>query len=145
MVFGIFIDKTIIYSKIESLQRCINRIREKTPNNVKSLKEDWDIQDIIVLNLERAVQICVDIAAHIIAELDRKTPLTMADAFIDLQKADVVSMTTAKRLVKSVAFRNIAVRRYQEIDWDIVYAIVTLHLSDFKTFSGEIFRWLDKH
>jgi len=42
------------------------------------LAEDYDLQDIICLNLERAVQGCVDLAAHVIADADLPAPTTMA-------------------------------------------------------------------
>ncbi len=38
----------IIYSKIESLNRCLNRIKEKTPAARTALANDIDTQDIIV-------------------------------------------------------------------------------------------------
>ena len=40
-------DKTVILLKIESLKRCINRIKSKQPECKESLYSDWDIQDII--------------------------------------------------------------------------------------------------
>ena len=52
-------DKMIILSKIESLERCLIRIQTKSPASLDSLQNDLDCQDIIVLNLERAVQVCV--------------------------------------------------------------------------------------
>jgi uncharacterized protein YutE (UPF0331/DUF86 family) len=39
---------------------------------------------------------------------------------------------------KAVGFRNTAVHAYQEIDWEIVYRIITEHLSDFRDFSRQI-------
>jgi uncharacterized protein YutE (UPF0331/DUF86 family) len=45
------------------------------------LQEDWDLQDIIALNMTRAVQLCVDIAAHVVAERDQAPPGTMGEAF----------------------------------------------------------------
>ena len=38
----------------------------------------------------------------------------------------------------SVGFRNIAVHAYQQIDWQIVYQIITGKLDDFKKIAQEI-------
>ena len=65
----------------ESLRRCIDRIADKTPSSVDQLLRDPDIQDIIALNLQRAVQLSVDIASHLIAETDAVPPSTMAENF----------------------------------------------------------------
>jgi hypothetical protein len=56
-------DQVIIAEKIESLRRFIQRIEDKKPDNVNFLIQDPDLQDILVINLTRAVQICVDTAA----------------------------------------------------------------------------------
>ena len=53
----------VVRRKLESLRRCIVRIEEKRPVSVEILKTDYDIQDIISLNLERAIQISVDIGS----------------------------------------------------------------------------------
>ncbi len=138
-------DKNIILSKIESLERCTNRIKGKIPSNPEVLKKDWDLQDIIVLNLQRSVQISVDIASHIISQLNRKTPLTMADTFTELHEAKILSNQIAERMIKSVSFRNISVHQYQDIDWNIVYSIITSNLDDFKEFAKRVFKWINQN
>jgi uncharacterized protein YutE (UPF0331/DUF86 family) len=74
-------DQRIIEEKLESLRRCVRRIETKRPRRVEVLQEDWDLQDIIALNMTRAVQRCADIAAHVVAESDRAPPETMGEAF----------------------------------------------------------------
>ncbi|MBU3916666.1 DUF86 domain-containing protein, partial [bacterium] len=106
---------------------------------------DWDLQDIIVLNLQRSVQISVDIASHIISQLNRKTPLTMADTFTELHEARIISKQIAERMIKSVSFRNISVHQYQDIEWNIVYSIITSNLGDFKEFAKSVFQWLNQN
>ena len=131
-------DKDVVLNKLESLRRCIGRIREKTPASSNRLAEDCDLQDIVVLNLERAVQICVDIGMHIVSEKEVQVPDTMARTFETLQQANILNETTADRMIKAVGFRNTAVHAYQDIDWEIVYRIVTEHLDDFRDFSRQI-------
>jgi uncharacterized protein YutE (UPF0331/DUF86 family) len=131
----------VILSKIVSLKRCVDRIKSKIPADRDILLRDWDIQDIIALNLERAVQICTDIAAHITADTGVRPPSTMAEAFDRLHEAGVISGQTAERMKKSVGFRNIAVHEYQSIDWTVVYFIITRHLSDFQVYAKEILEW----
>jgi uncharacterized protein YutE (UPF0331/DUF86 family) len=61
-------DQYLIEEKLEALRQCVGRIEAKRPATVKILAADSDLQDIVALNLTRAVQLCVDIAAHIIAD-----------------------------------------------------------------------------
>jgi hypothetical protein len=53
-------DKQIILRKIASLKRCIDRIENKIPETSEKLQTDYDSQDIVSLNLQRAVQVCVN-------------------------------------------------------------------------------------
>jgi uncharacterized protein YutE (UPF0331/DUF86 family) len=128
-------DEAVILSKLESLRRCVERVRSKRPESAQALTEDFDLQDIISVNLERAVQICVDIAAHVLAELDAPAPESMAESFDQLGKQGVIPDDLATRMRKAVGFRNIPVHAYHEIDWVIVFSIVTDRLGDFSAFA----------
>jgi hypothetical protein len=61
------VDRVLIDQKLETLRHCLVRVAGKCPPDATTLAEDIDLQDILVLNLTRSVQLCVDIASHIIA------------------------------------------------------------------------------
>ena len=128
----------IVAQKIESLRRAVQRIAEKTPADVSSLIDDADLQDILVLNLARAVQLCVDIGSHVISRTAEPAPSTMGEVFTTLAKLDILSATTAESMRKAVGFRNVAVHNYETISWEIVFAICTRSLDDFRRFAAEI-------
>ena len=128
-------DEAVILPKLESLSRCMERIRHKTPDSAQALAADHDLQDIISVNLERAIQLCVDIAAHSLAERNTPAPQSMAESFDQLCNEGIIPQDLALRLRKAVGFRNISVHAYYKIDWEIVYAIVTQRLDDFSHFA----------
>jgi uncharacterized protein YutE (UPF0331/DUF86 family) len=131
-------NQTLIFEKLDTVVRCLERVREKTPATLGELNADVDKQDIIVLNLERAIQASVDIAAHIIAYTTLPVPSTMADSFEKLAAAKVISSNTAQRMKKAVGLRNILVHEYQKVDWSILWEVITHHLDDFHAFASEI-------
>ena len=131
-------DREVIEQKLESLRRCLQRVAEKCPSDSDTLGRDPDLQDIVTLNLSRAVQLCVDLGAHLIADLDVSPPDTMGQTFDVLAHADVISEPLAQQLKRAVGFRNIAVHHYEEIDWTIVHDIALHHLSDFSEFAKVI-------
>ena len=137
-------DRDLVETKLESLRRCIERIAGKTPSSVDQLVRDPDIQDIIALNLQRAIQLSVDVAAHLIAETDAAPPSTMAENFEILQKLQIIDPALAERLTKAVGFRNIAVHSYQAIDWNVVYQICRHHLDDFRQFTKLVVHHLQR-
>ena len=129
-------DQQLVAQKLESLRRCIQRVESRLPDNLNALLADLDAQDIISLNLTRAVQLCVDIASHWLAEHpDATAPKTMAQAFEALAQSGVIDADLAARMRKSVGFRNVMAHNYDDINWAIVYAICTKHLGDFRTFA----------
>ena len=131
-------DQVILAQKLESLRRCIQRVGEKTPSSVEQLIADPDVQDILVLNLTRAVQLCVDIGSHVISESDELAPATMGDVFSTLQTLGAITPTTCESMQKAVGFRNVAVHNYDVINWEIVFAICQKSLADFRRFAKEI-------
>lgn len=133
-------DKEIISAKLETLRRCVQRLKDKTPESIAPLLDDWDLQDIICINLERAVQVSVDLASHIIANSDLAAPSTMAEAFEQLERLGVISVDLATRMKRAVGFRNIAVHAYQKINWSMVFSILTTRLEDFRSFAAAIAR-----
>ena len=58
-------DPDVVRAKLESLARCVFRIEAKTPATKEALASDLDAQDIIAPNLERAVQLCVDLGSRV--------------------------------------------------------------------------------
>ncbi len=129
-------DKQLIEEKLESLRRSISRVSSKYNESKDSLLSDFDAQDVITLNLTRAVQLCVEIAAHIISQSSEAIhPATMAESFLRLNELGIVDQDIANMMIKAVGFRNIAVHNYQEIDWNIVKSICAHQLNDFKRYA----------
>ena len=131
-------DKEVLETKLEALIRCVHRIKDQNISTLKELEENLDKQEIIILNLQRAVQICVDIGNHILLDYKTPTPSTMAETFKYLAQNNLISKDNADDLSHAVGFRNIAVHQYEDIDCKIIFSIITSHLDDFKTFAAAI-------
>jgi uncharacterized protein YutE (UPF0331/DUF86 family) len=135
-------DRQVIDQKLESLRRCVQRIQEKFPADATELQTNFDLQDIIALNLSRAVQLTVDLGSHIISTMNMPAPETMGQTFEILAQQKVLPTNVADQLKKSVGFRNIAVHNYEAINWQIVHSIVREHLQDFTEFAKAVSNWV---
>jgi len=102
----------LIARKLESLAHCLRRIEDKKPVRLSDLENNYDLQDIISVNLERSIQLCVDIAAIIISERDLKTSNTMAGSFKILEEAGILPDDLSVKLQKAIGFRNVSVHEY---------------------------------
>lgn len=138
-------DRQVIDQKLESLRRCLKRIEAKCPAQAEALLTDLDLQDILSLNLSRAVQLAVDMGAHIIAQLEVPAPGTMGQTFDLLADQGVLDRALAQQLKRAVGFRNIAVHNYDAINWYMVHSIASDHLSDFSRFATAVVTWMDTH
>ena len=134
------IDKILIEEKLSSLYKCLNRIKINTPDSAEKLKSDIDKQDIINLNFQRAIQISIDIASHILSGGFSETAKTMTEVFGKLHEKKVIDDDTAYSLAKAVGFRNIAAHEYNTIDMDILYAIATKNISIFYEFGETVLK-----
>lgn len=137
-------DREVIEQKLESLRRCLQRIETKCPADADTLATDFDLQDIVSLNLSRAVQLCVDMGAHLISGMDVPPPDTMGQTFDILAQSGLLTLALAHSLKKAVGFRNIAVHNYDAINWHIVHSIVKNHLADFAAFAKVVAMRLDQ-
>jgi len=124
----------VIASKLESLRRCLDRIRSKKPDTLNQLLEDIDMQDILALNLERSIQLCVDIANHILSSLDDAPAMSMAESFERLSENEIISVELACNLRRAVGFRNLSVHAYDKIDWSLVWTNFESDINDLINF-----------
>ena len=134
-------DKLILEKKVDSILRCLNRIDDRIPDSEYDFLRDFDAQDVVILNLTRAVQLCVDIATHILSTTNQPVPSTMAEAFISLERISIISPEIADKMKRSVGYRNVAIHNYDDIDLSITYDIANNHLGDFKEFIKQIFQY----
>jgi uncharacterized protein YutE (UPF0331/DUF86 family) len=127
------VDRDIVFAKINSIQRCLKRIRDITGLNPDSL-ENLDTEEIFILNLQRAIQASIDLASHIVADEGLGLPQELRDNFDLLKKNNILSEKLTDRLRKMVGFRNIAVHEYETMDIDILKSILTNNLKDIEEF-----------
>ena len=131
------VDRDIVLAKIASIRRHLERIQEATHGKPESL-DTLDVQDIFVLNLQRAVQAAIDLAAHIMADEKLGLPDSLKENFVFLEKTQIIQSSLCKRLQAMVGFRNIAVHDYERLDVNILKALLQEHLVDLEEFSRTV-------
>ena len=122
----------VILNKAEIIERCIVRVKETYGRDPAALDSDYGIQDVIILNLERACQAAIDLGMRWIRIEALGVPKDSRDAFSLLAAAGMLSGDLSDSLKKMVGFRNIAVHDYREIDFAIVKAIIERDFPDFR-------------
>ena len=133
-------DKTLILRKLADLEQHLERSRQFSGIDVDAYRSDWKTQRIVERLLQIMVEICIDIAGHIISDAKLRMPTGYADAFRVLVEAGVLDASLGDRLERMAKFRNIVVHAYEEIDAAIVVGILSGRLDDFDAFKQAVLR-----
>lgn len=117
--------KIIVNKKLDSLYRCIKRIEEKCPADASEPKRNIDLQDVIVLNLSRAVQLCVDIAAHSLTSSSQPVPNAMSEVLQRLAEQHLINNYLTVRSKKALLLSSLTAHNDQDHIWDNVFAVAS--------------------
>lgn len=120
----------VVLSKINVIKNCLMAVEKATLT-----EKDPDFQlSIYELNLQRAIQACIDLANVTIAKEGLGLPNTYEQSFEILHKHSIITKEICQKLCAMVVFRNISVHDYEEIKPAIVRSIVKNNLDDFENF-----------
>lgn len=128
----------VILNKPASIERCLQLIQAEYAGDKKNLIANQTKQDAIVLNLQRVCETTIDLAMYVVSQRKLGVPQDSRDAFSLLQTAGILPANLAQRMQRMVGFRNVAVHEYARLNLDVVRAIITKQLDDFRTFSSTI-------
>jgi uncharacterized protein YutE (UPF0331/DUF86 family) len=131
------VDRDLVLAKLESVDRCLARIEEVRTRHGAALTQ-LDVQDITVLNLQRAVRATIDLAAHVVASEGLGLPDSLGASFTLLERAGVLDPELAERMRRMTGFRNVAIHEYRRLDPAVLESIVRDRLDDLREFGSRI-------
>lgn len=129
-------EKDVVYSKINIIKNCLMAIEKVKKNE----KEPDFRQGLFELNLQRAIQACIDLANVVIAKEGLGLPNTYRQSFELLEKFQVIDPALGTTMKSMVGFRNISIHDYEVIKPEIINSIVEKQLSDFEKYYEMIFK-----
>jgi uncharacterized protein YutE (UPF0331/DUF86 family) len=132
------VDKNLILRKIAELEEYLEQIREFSNISAEQYAGDWKTQRIVERTLQMMIELCVDIANHIISDRRLRVPVTYADTFKVLSEAGLIDQNLYNTMEKMAKFRNIVVHNYDRIDQSIVVMILRKNLDNFLFFRDQI-------
>jgi uncharacterized protein YutE (UPF0331/DUF86 family) len=136
------VDASVVAAKLRELEGRIGRIEAHRPADASALTRDVDALELISFNLMLAVQACLDIASHLIADEGWPVAASLSEAFQRLAEHDVLTSGTAQALRRAAGLRNVVAHGYADARPDLVYEASLHGLRDLRRFAGEVGAWV---
>lgn len=132
------VDKLLLGRKIADMEMYLGQIEEFSKATVSAYKKDWKTQRIVERTFQILIELCIDIANHIISDREMRVPTGYSDAFKVLMENRIIGSNLCAKMEKMAKFRNIIVHQYEKIDPAIVVSILHKNLKDFRKYNEAI-------
>ncbi len=128
--------------KLADLDQYLGQVSEYRDITIDQYRGDWKTQRIVERTLQMAIEMCVDIVNHVIADRGLRVPATYAEAFGVLGEAGLLDAARRDAMIRMSKFRNVIVHDYARVDPAIVVRILREHLEDFAQFKAAVLSWI---
>jgi uncharacterized protein YutE (UPF0331/DUF86 family) len=128
------VDETVQAVKIATIADAVRRVREVLPPTAAGLETDRTAREVITLNLFVAVQECISLATHWLADEGRTVPGTFGEVFRVLAEQGVIPAALANKLAAASGLRNLIAHQYGAIDTARLHSIASNDLEDLLEF-----------
>ena len=121
-------NRRFIEGRASTIDRCAERCRETVVRSEDEYPDRHDRADVLLVNLIRLSEACIDIAKHLTKALNLGLVRDSRSAFRLVFEVLDMSLDDADELSKMVGFRNLAVHDYTKVERRVVEDIVARHL-----------------
>lgn len=138
------VDANVFAEKLKQLSLRIEKARAHCPADPADFAADDDALDLVSFNLLLAVQTCLDLATHLIADESWAPAATAREAFERLEEKGVISKETTRALRQAVGLRNVVAHGYDGVDPVQVHAAASTGLTHLERFAAELSAWVER-
>jgi uncharacterized protein YutE (UPF0331/DUF86 family) len=132
------VDKTLLATKIASVRDAVARIRSVLPDDAAVFAADRTTREVVILNLFVALQECVSLAAHWLADEGLDVPQRYGELFRHLGDRGVIPTDLADRLAAASGLRNLIAHQYGILDWKRIQTLASERLDDLLAFCDQL-------
>ena len=136
------VDQELVLRKAADLDQYLGQLSEYRDITVEQYRSDWKTQRIIERTLQMAIEVCLDVATHVIADRKLRVPATYAEAFEILSEAGLLDPGLRDVMVRVSGFRNLIVHEYARLDPAMIVRILREHLADLARFKTAVLGWI---
>ncbi len=134
------VDRDLLLRKLANLDQYLTQMTEYRDITIEKYSQDWKTQRIVERTLQIAIEVCLDVATHLIADRGLRVPATYAEAFEVLGDAGLLEPDLKDLMIRMSRFRNLIVHEYTRLDPAIVVRILHAHLDDLSRFKAAVLK-----
>ena len=132
------ISEEIIHAKIDIIEENLKLLKEISKEDFKIFSKNYRDIQATKHSLQEAIEACLDIGNHIIAEKGLKRAEDYKEIFEILEEQHIIEPHLSKKLQEMAKFKNILVHRYGELDLKQIFALICEDLNDIQEFVSNI-------
>jgi uncharacterized protein YutE (UPF0331/DUF86 family) len=134
------VDRFVLAKALADIRDAVARIREVLPTDADAFARDRTTREVVTLNLFVALQHCLAVTTHWLADARLDVPAAAREAFLALGDRKVLDAGLARRLAAASGLRNLIAHRYGVLDWKRIHAVAATELGDLLQFCDEVER-----
>lgn len=135
------VDSAIADRLLGLLESYVRDLRSLQDMSFAAYRDDVRTQRFAERTLHIAIEACLDLGNHIIADEGFREPADNRSVFKVLGEQGILEPTLQDRLMDMASFRNLLVHSYGTIDQTIVYGILQKRLGDLESFAAAVTRY----
>lgn len=128
------VDAPRLRDLLERLQAEVGGLADLAQRPVATLLADPVVLDAVKYRFVVSIEVCIDVAQHVIASERLRAPETFADTFAVLAEAGLIPQDVAEGAQRMARLRNLLVHVYAEVDDRRLVEILHTQLDDFRRF-----------
>jgi uncharacterized protein YutE (UPF0331/DUF86 family) len=132
------VDRDLVLRRLALLETYLEQLTPYRGIEVAEYRADWKVQRIVERTLHLAIESCMDVADHVVADRRLRVPETGAETFDILAEAGLLPKPLGSALASMVGFRNILVHDYARIDPALVIGVLHRDLHDVERFRDAV-------
>ena len=132
----------VVTRKLLSLNDALRELARPAAADANALVQDAILRAAVERWLQVAIEACVDIAEHVVADEGWTPPTSARAAFEVLALNGRIPVDLAQRLGSAAALRNLLVHDYATVDLTRLAAAVRHDLDDLRAFAAFAASWL---
>lgn len=138
------VDATLANRLLSQIEGYLEDLADLKGISFEAYRHDVRTRRFVERTLQIAIEACLDLGQHILADEGWGEPATNRDVFRMLTRHGVLNEELGRQIEPMAGFRDLIVHNYGDIDDHLVYGILRERVEDIRRFCNAVRRFLGR-